>query len=252
MTANKQRRSKWYRRVRLAVVLVACAALLYHGITLFRVIRLRGSDPANTSLMGERAGEAAARGLPVRKEFVWVPYERMSSDLVRAVLAGEDLRFFHHGGVDLTAVKAAIREDLKERSFARGGSTINQQLAKNLFLSSSKNPVRKLHEALIAVEMEHILGERRILELYLNVIEWGDGIYGAEAAARHYFNTPASSLSAEQAVFLAAIIPTPRAADDPAAPSEQVKVRIFKIKFLMHHPLLKHPLLETAERDGNH
>lgn len=165
---------------------------------------------------------------------------------MRAVLAGEDIRFFHHSGVDLAAIQLAMQKNWQEKRLTRGASTINQQLAKNLFLSSSRNPVRKLHEALIAVEMKYILGERRTLEFYLNVIEWGDGIYGAEAAARHYFNTSAAVLNVEQAAFLAAIIPNPLGNHDPAAPSSHVQERISRILILMSHPLLRHPLLEDA------
>ncbi len=182
-----------------------------------------------------------------KKEQSWTPYERISTNLVRAVIAGEDIRFFHHSGIDLAAIRLAMQKNWQEKRLARGASTINQQLAKNLFLSSSRNPVRKLHEALIAVEMKYILGERRTLELYLNVIEWGDGIYGAEAAAHHYFNLSAASLSNEQSAFLAAIIPNPLGNHDPATPSSQVQERISRILILMSHPLLKHPLLGNAD-----
>lgn len=197
-------------------------------------------------MMEQQSDQSLARGSPPRKESVWIPYERVSPVLVRAVLAGEDIRFFHHSGVDWQAIRVAFKQNWEEQRFSRGASTVNQQLAKNLFLSSSKNPVRKAHEALIAWEMEHILGEVRILELYLNVIEWGEGIYGAEAAARHYFNTSAATLDADQAAFLAAIIPNPRSEHDPENHTPQEEERIAKIKILMYHPLLNHPLLPEA------
>jgi len=150
----------------------------------------------------------ASGGKPKRGQ-KWIPYQSISPHLVRAVLIGEDIRFFRHSGIDWIGVRLALEKNWEEKRFVRGGSSITQQLAKNLFLSPARNPLRKLHEMLIAWEMEQILGKRRILEIYLNVIEWGDGIYGAEAAAHHYFGISASSLDPDQAVFLSAIIPAP-------------------------------------------
>lgn len=169
---------------------------------------------------------------------MWVPYEHISPALARAVVAGEDLRFFHHSGLDWSQIRVAAAQNWEEKRFARGASTITQQLAKNLFLSPSKNPLRKLHEALIAKEMEHFLDKRRILELYLNTVEWGDGIYGAEAAARHYFQTSAASLNVEQATFLAAIIPDPLSQHDYSTAESKDRQRASRIRALMEHPLL--------------
>src|SRR5262249_2273221 len=166
-------------------------ALLVHALTVIKIFNYKRSDPAVTSLMDQRANQAAAAGQPVRREQTWIPYNRISPWLVRSVLAGEDSRFFDHAGFDWEEIQKAIERDWEDKGFTRGASTISQQLAKNLFLSTSKNPLRKLHEALITWELERVLGKRRILELYLNVIEWGDGIYGAEAASRHYFDVPA-------------------------------------------------------------
>jgi len=146
--------------------------------------------------MEQRSAESRERGEEVKRIQTWMPYDRVSRNLVRAVLAGEDSRFFDHSGFDWEEINKALEEDWKEGRFRRGASTITQQLAKNLFLSTSRNPLRKLHEALITKEMEWILGKRRILEIYLNVIEWGDGIYGAEAASRNYFNASAAAVSA--------------------------------------------------------
>ena len=233
----------WRGRLLRVFACVVFVIGIYHGLILVRIFRLKNVNPTTTSLMEQRLDESVARGTRSQRDLYWVPYERISPTLVRAVLAGEDIRFFRHSGVDWQAVQTAIGQNWKERRFSRGASTVNQQLAKNLFLSSSKNPVRKLHEALIACEMEHMLGERRILELYLNVIEWGDGIYGAEAAARHYFHTSAANLDFEQAAFLAAIIPNPRAKHDPEAYTVEEEERVEKIKELMEHTLLKHPLL---------
>jgi len=192
--------------------------------------------------MEQRAAEAAEQGLPPKRSQIWIPYNRLSPNLVRAVLAGEDSRFFDHSGFDWEAIQKAIEEDWEEKEFRRGASTISQQLAKNLFLSTSKNPLRKLHEALITWEMEQILGKRRILEIYLNVIEWGNGIYGAETAARHYFNTSAASLNVEQAAFLSAIIPNPRGAYNPTKHPRRVERRQGLILRLMRHVVIPREL----------
>ena len=140
------------------------------------------------------------------------------------MLAAEDAAFFDHDGVDLEQVKTSIEEHVEQGKALRGGSTITQQLAKNLYLSPSRNPVRKLRELLITRKLEAALTKRRILELYLNVIEWGDGIYGAEAAARAYFGTSAAALSAEQAALLAGAISNPRG-HNPSRPSPRLRQR---------------------------
>jgi monofunctional biosynthetic peptidoglycan transglycosylase len=199
----------WRKLVRRLVLIIVAMALSYHAWILWQITRLRHTNPMTTNLIEQRADSVIDRGGTPKKKQSWVPYHRISPHLARAVLVGEDVRFFQHSGVDWTGVNLAIKKNWEEKRFARGGSSISQQLAKNLFLSPAKNPLRKLHEMIIAWEMEQILGKRRILEIYLNVIEWGAGIYGAEAAARHYFGVPASSLNQEQAAFLAAIIPTP-------------------------------------------
>jgi len=210
-------------------------ALLYHCTIIFRIVRYRSVNPGETAMMEQRASEAQSEGQPVKRDQTWVPYDRISRNLVRAVLAGEDSRFFDHSGFDWEEIEKAIEENIEKGEFKRGASTISQQLAKNLFLSTSKNPARKLHEALITWEMELILSKRRILEIYLNVIEWGDGIYGAEAAARAYFNTSAASLSAEQAAFLSAMIPNPRTVYNPNKNRRRVERRRNIILRLMRH-----------------
>lgn len=234
----KGQRPRWRRWLKIALLVTLCAALAYHGYILFRVFWLKSHNPEITAMMKQRAGEAAAEGRTPKREQVWVSYDRISSNLVRAVLAGEDSRFFDHSGFDWEEIKKAIEKDWEEKRFHRGASTVSQQLAKNLFLSTSKNPFRKLHEALITWEMERIIGKRRILELYLNVIEWGDGIYGAEAAARNYFNTSAASLSAEQAAFLSAIIPNPNGAYSPTKHRRRVDRRRNLILRLMRHVVI--------------
>ena len=212
--------------------------LIYHATILYRVFRFRTVNPDVTALMEQRNAEARDAGKPVRQEQTWVPYNKISSSLIRAVLAGEDSRFFDHEGFDWEEIQKALEKDWEEKRFHRGASTISQQLAKNLFLSTSKNPLRKLHEALITWEMEKILTKRRILELYLNVIEWGDGVYGAEAAARNYFESTASSLGPDQAAFLAAIIPNPREAYNPEKHRARVERRKSLIARLMRHVVI--------------
>jgi monofunctional biosynthetic peptidoglycan transglycosylase len=200
---------KWRILFRRLVIIIVAIVLLFHASILYRIIKLRHSNPSTTNLIELRADSAIDRGGTPRIGQRWIPYKSISPHLVRAVLVGEDIRFFRHSGIDWMGVKLALKKNWEEKRFVRGGSSISQQLAKNLFLSPSRNPVRKFHEMIIAWEMEQILGKRRILEIYMNVIEWGDGIYGAEAAARHYFGKSAASLASDEAVFLAAIIPAP-------------------------------------------
>jgi monofunctional biosynthetic peptidoglycan transglycosylase len=142
--------------------------------------------------------------------YSWVPYERISPHLKRAVVAAEDAKFLDHDGFDWEAIQKAIEKNERRGKVVAGASTISQQLAKNLFLSSSRSWARKAEEAVITWMMERTLSKRRILELYLNVAEWGEGIFGAEAAARHHFNVSAAALTPEQAAWLAAILPSPR------------------------------------------
>jgi monofunctional biosynthetic peptidoglycan transglycosylase len=193
-----------------------------------RVWRLRSNNPSSTSLIDARADEARLKGQEPRQEKAWVPLDRISPNLQRAVLAGEDTNFVYHRGFDYQAIQRAWEQGQREAAkeakkegedddwipnlpeFKRGGSTISQQLAKNLFLSGEKTPWRKLQEAVITFMLEKVMSKRRILEIYLNVIEWGNGVFGAEAATRYYYGVSASSLSAEQSARLAAMIPNPR------------------------------------------
>ena len=140
----------------------------------------------------------------------WVPYARISVHLKRALIAAEDSKFLDHEGFDWEGIQKAYEKNLKKGKIVAGGSTISQQLAKNLFLSGSRNPLRKAEEALITVMLENTLSKRRILEIYLNVIEWGNGVFGAEAAARHYYGATVTNLSAEQSARLASMVPNPR------------------------------------------
>ena len=225
------------RRIIRLFVMVVCGVVIgitgYQTIMLLRVVRLKTHNPSSTSMIDTRAQEAEARGEVPRREQVWMSLDRISPNLQRAVLAGEDVNFVTHNGFDYQAIQRAWEQGQKEAAkeaktegedddwipnlpeFRRGGSTITQQLAKNLFLSSERSFIRKGQEAVVTVMLEHALSKRRILELYLNVIEWGDGIYGAEAAAQHYFHKPASALSPSDGAFLSAMIPNPRTVFNP-------------------------------------
>ena len=192
--------------------LVAAAALLalYEGSILVRILWWRTHAPAQTAFMGERLRELRAADPRASLAQTWVPYERISPQLKRAVVAAEDAKFLAHEGFDWEGIQEAHEKNLKRGRVVAGGSTISQQLAKNLFLSRSRTPWRKGQEALITVMLETALDKRRILELYLNLIEWGERTFGAEAAGRRYFGTGAAGLDAAQAARLAAMIPRPR------------------------------------------
>jgi monofunctional biosynthetic peptidoglycan transglycosylase len=211
-------------RALLAILAVGfgCAAFIY--LTLPDVRALRTSNPDTTAFIDLRMREGRARGEDPKRIQRWVPYTRISSNLTRAVLVTEDSRFWTHEGIDLVELKESFEANLERLEFARGGSTITQQLAKNLYLSPSKNPVRKLRELLIARRLEAELSKQRILELYLNVVEWGDGIYGAEAAARTYFHKPAAELSASESALLAAALTNARLLN-PAHPTPRLRRR---------------------------
>jgi monofunctional biosynthetic peptidoglycan transglycosylase len=171
---------------------------------------LAKSEPGETALMRQREREAERTGENARRSQIWVPLSRVSRHLLHAVLASEDQRFFGHRGVDWTALRESVEENVERRRLWRGGSTLTQQLAKNLFLGTSRTPVRKARELVVTHWLEEDLTKFRILTLYLNVIEWGDGVYGGEAAAWHWYGKPASSLTPEEAAGLAAMIPNPR------------------------------------------
>jgi monofunctional glycosyltransferase len=198
-------------------------------VILFRVIRLRRSNPATTSFIRQRSRELTAQGKTLQFQIIWIPYNRISPHLLHGVVAEEDPRFWTHPGFDARSILRALKTDWRARKIVKGASTLDQQLAKNLFFSRSKNPLRKVEEIIVALEMEIFLPKTRILEIYLNVIEWGDGIYGAEAAAQHYFQISASSLNFEQAAFLTAIIPGPRGGFNPLAYPARVKTRADEI-----------------------
>jgi monofunctional biosynthetic peptidoglycan transglycosylase len=186
----------------------AYVAFLY--LTLPDVRDLRTRNLSSTAFMDLRAREARAQGREVRRVQQWIPYARISPHLRSAVLVAEDAGFWGHEGIDLVEIRKSLETDWETGSFTRGASTITQQLAKNLYLSPSRNPLRKLQELWIARRLENELSKTRIFELYLNNIEWGDGIWGAEAAARTYFGLSASSIGPDQAALMAGAIVNPR------------------------------------------
>ena len=172
---------------------------------------LKTKNPAKTAFMSYREKEWQREGKKYRINQKWVPLRAISPYLIKAVLIGEDDKFWRHEGFDYEAMQKALEKDIKVKKFKLGGSTISQQLAKNLFLSPSKNPLRKIREAIITWRMERALSKKRILELYLNVAEWGDrGIFGIEAASRAYYGKSPSALAPEEASRLASILPNPR------------------------------------------
>jgi monofunctional glycosyltransferase len=204
-------------RIVAAVAAAGFALIAYVYLTLPDVRPLATTNPTTTAFMELRAREAAREGKSARRLHTWVPYRRISQNLKRAVLVAEDDAFFEHEGVDLEQLRKSIELDIKQGRAVRGGSTVTQQLAKNLYLSPTRDPLRKLRELIIARRLETALPKARIFELYLNLIEWGDEVWGAEAAARTYFHTSAASLSRDQAALLAGAIVNPRVLD-PARP----------------------------------
>jgi monofunctional biosynthetic peptidoglycan transglycosylase len=211
---------RWIAAVAAFGIVVLFAAYA----TLPDVRPLAAHNPAMTAFMELRANEAHAHGESAKHVQYWVPYVRISPHLKRAVLVAEDSAFWTHEGIDVEQLRESMELNLERMELARGASTITQQLAKNLYLSPRRDPLRKFRELLLARDLEASLTKRRILELYLNVIEWGDGIYGAEAASRAYFGEPASALSPEQAALLAGAIINPRLFN-PGTPNRRLLAR---------------------------
>jgi len=205
----------------LGVAALGFGLLAYSFLTLPDVRPLKTNNPSTTAFIELRAEEARGKGHQPRRAQRWVAYRNISANLTRAVLVAEDDLFWQHEGLDIDQLQESLATDWARGRLARGGSTITQQLAKNLYLSPSKNPLRKLRELLIARRLEAELKKARILELYLNVIEWGDGVYGAESASRAYFGVSAADVSPQQAALLAAAIVSPRLLN-PAHPSARL------------------------------
>jgi monofunctional glycosyltransferase len=209
----KSRRKKIILGVMLALAALAAALVFYTWITLPDVSGLKTADPASTSLMRLQAAAAAKRGIKISPRQEWVAFDRVPELLKKAVLVSEDAAFYSHKGIDFAEIKESIKRDIRERRFVRGGSTITQQLAKNLYLSGDKTLGRKLKEALIARRLERALSKNRIFALYLNVIELGPNVFGVQAASRHWFGKDVGELTLEEIVRLTAIIPRPLGSD---------------------------------------
>ncbi len=208
-------------RVAAATAAAGFALVVYVYLTLPDVRPLAHENPRTTAFMQVRAREAEAEGRTPHWRQQWVAYNRISPELRRAVIIAEDDAFWQHDGIDLDQIRESMEVNFERGEFVRGASTITQQLAKNLYLSPSKDPIRKLRELFIARRLEAELGKRRILEIYLNVIEWGKDIFGIEAAARTYFGKPASALGPAESALLAGAIINPRALD-PANPPRRL------------------------------
>ena len=206
---GKKRGSGWRWVWRFFLVLLA-VAVAFHGWIYWQVWRLRTVNPTQTAFMRQGLERLRQQNPKAELRHWWVPYERISPHLKRAVIAAEDQKFLDHAGFDLEEMEKAFEKNRRRQRVVRGASTISQQLAKNLFLTGQRAYWRKAEEAIITVMIEQTLDKRRILEVYLNVIEWGNGIYGAEAAARNYYGKSAAELDEQEAARLAAMIPNPR------------------------------------------
>lgn len=223
----------------LFLIVVTC-------LTLPDVSNLKKENPSSTALMLQRDQEAKDTGKKLRKIQMWVQYEAISNRLKTAVLIGEDDAFFQHQGYDLEQIKESFIKNWEKKSLVRGGSTITQQLAKNLYLSTSKNPLRKLKEFIIARRLEEQLTKRRIFEIYLNVIEWGDGIYGVEAASQTYFGKSSSTLTTSEAALLAATIPNPR----KMSPRHVTRRLKYRANLILSRMLEYHHISEKEYREA--
>lgn len=199
----------WAIIKRIVLILIAWF-FLYQVWVLVHICWWTQFNPTSTAFMEASLDRLQDEDPDATLQFQWVDDAKISNQLKRAVIASEDAKFMTHNGFDWEGIQHAWNKNIKKGKIVAGGSTISQQLAKNLFLSGSRNPLRKGEEAIITVMLEHLMTKDRILEIYLNVIEWGDGIFGAEAAARHYYKISAKNLSASQAAKLAAMIPNPR------------------------------------------
>ena len=206
---------------------------------------LKKQNPQKTSFMTYRMAEWSAKNKKVTLYQTWVPLNRISPYAVKAVIIAEDDKFWDHEGFDLKAMQQALEKGLAKKKFKAGGSTITQQLAKNLYLTPAKNPIRKLKEAILTWRLESTLSKRRIIELYLNVAEWGEGIFGIEAAARKYFGKSAFTLSAQEAAQLAAVLPNPRRYN-PTSNSRYVKKRAGIIYRIMVQRRVAIPVYEEV------
>ena len=207
MASGGPAKRRWIKWIFLGPILAFILLQLYFFV---QVCWFVWFNPGSTSFMRQQLSELRETDPKAELKHQWVPYERISNNLKRAVVASEDANFADHPGVDFDALERAYNRNNRKHKVVGGGSTITQQLAKNLFLSGSRSYLRKGQEMIIAFMLESVMGKRRILEVYLNVVEFGRGVFGAEAAARYYFRTPAANLAPAQAARLAVMLPNPR------------------------------------------
>jgi len=196
------------------------------------ISRLKKEAPKMTAFMKYRQHMSKKAGKNPGITWTWMPLDKISPYLVQAVVVSEDDKFWSHKGFDFEAIKTALGKDIRNKTWRYGGSTITQQLAKNLFLSPSKNPIRKIREVILTWRLESILSKKRTLELYLNVVEWGAGIFGAEAASQRYYGKPASDLSPQEAAHLAVVLPSPRRYN-PLSGSDYIEDRAREVLDIM-------------------
>jgi monofunctional glycosyltransferase len=199
---------KFLKRIFMLFLLLVLGGIIFYSFYP-DIARLKKTNPGKTAFMEYREREWRNKGKKIRIKQKWVDFSHISPYLVKAAIIAEDDKFWKHRGFDFDAIERAIEKDLRAGSFKVGGSTISQQLVKNLYLSPSKNPLRKLTEGLLTRRMERTLSKRRILELYLNVAEWGEGIFGVEAACLHYYGKTSSLLTAQESSRLVAVLPNP-------------------------------------------
>lgn len=207
-------RISWFRLISAGVMLLLCLAILYQLWLFCMVVWYSHRNPGSSSVMREEIARLRETDPKAQLRFEWVDYDQINNNLKRAVIASEDSNFIDHDGVEWDAIRKAWEYNQEQaelgRSRMRGGSTITQQVAKNLFLSGSRTYLRKGEELILAYMIEWVMPKRRILEIYLNIAEWGTGVFGAQAAAQHYYGTSAARLNAAQSARLAAMLPNPR------------------------------------------
>jgi monofunctional glycosyltransferase len=235
----------WARRIAEGMVIVVALGLLLLWCSVPDVGRLAGENPRTTAFIELRRDQSRAAGKPFALQWTWKPRTLISKHLRIAVVYAEDARFFLHAGVDWDAVEQAAAHNWDSGGPAIGGSTITQQLAKNLYLSPDRSVIRKLREMWIAYALEDHLDKNRILELYLNVVEWGDGVFGAEAAARHWYHKSAAQLTPAQAARLAVALPNPRLRS-PAVKSAELDKKAARILRLMR----RDGFIDAAQRQS--
>jgi monofunctional biosynthetic peptidoglycan transglycosylase len=239
------------RQLRWLVFLLSPILLFFllYALLMPDISKWKKENPKKTAFMEYREKQWKEKGRKINIHQIWVSLSNISPYLIKAVLIAEDDKFWRHEGFDYEAIRKAIERDLKAKRLKFGGSTLSQQLARNLYLSPEKSLLRKMSEALITWKMEKALSKRRILELYLNVVEWGEGIFGIEAASRHYYEKPSSQLSPLEATRLAAILPSPKRYN-PLGDQSYVTIRANDIYNIMIQRGIIAPEYEEMDKNG--